>query len=240
MKPVRPTVRSRRHRVFRATLKRPYHGSYRGALRLLLRRLLRSDRGSVIVELVIVVPLMVLLLVGFSEIYMYMRAVSALEHTAFMLADSLGQTPQLINSNATADSNDLGSIWNAATLLNAPNSLNQGGGVIITSVCEATSSCTSPTNHSNTMALGVPQIWWQASAPWNGSGMKTRVTPGNILPATWPFRDGDSAIVVEVFYTFNPFAMTAGLWPGAPGTQTLYERIYVRPRTPQPLTLVAG
>jgi Flp pilus assembly protein TadG len=218
------TARPRRHPGFRTAL----------------RQLLRSDRGSVAVELVIVIPIMVLLMVGFSEIYLYMRTVSALEHTAFTLADSLGQTTQIINTNATTDSNDLGSIWNAATLLSAPNSLNQGGGVIITSVCETTSSCTSPMNHSNTMTTGVPKIWWQASAPWNGSGMTTRVTPGNILPATWPFRNGDSAIVVEVFYTFNPFAMTAGLWPGAPGTQTLYERIYVRPRTPQPLTLVAG
>lgn len=208
--------------------------------RATLQKLIRSDRGSVAVELVIIIPIMVLLMVGFSEMYIYMRTVSALEHTAFTLADSLGQTTQLINTTATTDSNDLGSIWNAAALLSAPNTLTQGGGVIITSICESTSSCTSPTNHSNTMAVGVPKIWWQASAPWNGSGMTTRVTAGNILPATWPFRNGDSAIVVEVFYTFNPFAMTAGLWPNAPGTQTIYERIYVRPRTPQPLTLVAG
>jgi hypothetical protein len=217
------TVRSRRHPEFLAAL----------------RKLLRSDRGSVAVELVIVIPIMVLLMVGFSEIYLYMRTVSALEHTAFTLADSLGQTTRLINTNATTDSNDLGSIWNAAALLSAPNSLNQGGGVIITSVCETTSSCVWPAMPPPTMVAGVPQIWWQASAPWNGSGMTTRVTPANILPATWPFRNGDSVIVVEVFYTFNPFAMTAGLWPGAPGTQTLYERIYVRPRTLQPLTLVS-
>lgn len=208
-------------------------------LRSALRRLLRSDRGSVAVELVIVIPLMVLLMVGFSEIYLYMRTVSALEHTAFMLADSLGQTSQLINTTSTSDSNDLGSIWNAAALLSAPNTLKSGGGVIITSVCELTTSCVTP-NHSNTMAAGVPQIWWQASAPWNGSGMTTRVTAGNILPTTWPFRNGDSAIVVELFYTFNPFAMTARMWPGAPGTQTLYQRIYVRPRSNQPLALVAG
>ena len=219
-----------------ATLRSRRHPGVRAAL----RRLLRSDRGSVAVELVIIIPIMVLLMVGFSEIYMYMRTVSALEHTAFTLADSLGQTPQLINSNATTDSNDLGSIWNAAALLSAPNSLSQGGGIVITSVCESTSSCVWPAMPAPTMGPGVPRIWWQASAPWNGLGMTTRVTASNILPATWPFRNGDSAIVVEVFYTFNPFAMTAGLWPGAPGTQTLYERIYVRPRTLQPLTLVSG
>jgi len=207
----------------------------RAALQRPLRRLLRSDRGSVAVELVIVVPLMVFLLVGFSEIYMYMRTVSALEHTALMLADSLGQTSQLIDTNATTDSNDLGSIWNAAVLLSAPNSLNSGGGVIITSVCDLASCPPALQPIPPSMAPGVPQILWQRSAPWNGSGMTSRVTSGNILPATWPFRNGDSAIVVELFYTFNPFAMTAGLWPGAPGTQTLYERIYVRPRSGLPL-----
>jgi hypothetical protein len=212
----------------------------KAGLGAMLRKLLRSDGGSVSVELVIIVPLMVLLMLGFSEIYLYMRTVSALEHTAFMLADSLGQTSQLINTTATTDSNDLGSIWKAATLLSAPNTLNQGGSVIITSVCESTSSCLFPTSHTNTMLAGVPQICWQASAPWNGSGMTTRVTPGNILPTTWPFRNGDSAIVVEIFYTFNPFALTTGLWPDAPGTQTLYERIYVRPRSGQPLGLVPG
>ena len=70
--------------------------------------------------------------------------------------------------------------------------------------------------------------------------MTTGETPGNLLPTTWPFRNGDSAIVVEVFYTFNPFALTTGLWPNAPGTQTVYERIYVRPRSGQPLELVPG
>src|SRR5476649_1207885 len=119
MTPVRPTGRSRRHWDSRAALQSPRQSLPRRPLYRLLRRLLRSDRGSVIVELVIVVPIMVLLLVGFSEIYMYMRAVSSLEHTAFMLADSLGQTSQLINTNATTDSNDLGSIWNAAVLLSA-------------------------------------------------------------------------------------------------------------------------
>ena len=231
MTTVLSTTRSRR----KAGLREALYKLLCNRLHCLLPNLLGSERGSVSVELVIIVPLMMLLMVGFSEIYMYMRTVSAMEHTAFMLADSLGQTSQLINTTATTDSNDLGSIWNAATLLSAPNTLNQSGGVIITSVCEVTSSCPYPLNHSNTMAPGVPQILWQASAPWNGKGMTTGETPGNLLPTTWPFRNGDSAIVVEVFYTFNPFALTTGLWPNAPGTQTVYERIYVRPRSGLPL-----
>jgi Flp pilus assembly protein TadG len=199
-------------------------------LRAKLRRLLRSNRGSVSVEVAIIVPLMVLLMAGFSEIYLYMRAVSIMEHTAFTLADSIGQMPQVIDDNSTSSANNLGSIWKAATLLAAPNTLQSGGGVIVTSVCDLTTSCVDTVPPPPAMAAGTPLILWQKSAPWNASGMTTRVTASNILPATWPFRNGDSAVVVELFLSFNPFAMTRGLWPDAPGTQTIYERVYVRPR----------
>ena len=63
--------------------------------------LLRSDRGSVAIEFVIIVPLMLLVLLGFTEMYMYMRAVSIVEHTAFTLADSIGQMQSVIDDTST-------------------------------------------------------------------------------------------------------------------------------------------
>jgi Flp pilus assembly protein TadG len=207
----------------------------------LLRRLFRSSRGSVSVEVVIVVPIMMLVMLGFSEMYMYMRAVSMIEHTAFTLADSIGQMPQVINDNSTSNADNLGSIWNAANLLAAPNNLQAAGGVIITSVCDSTTTpCGTAAPTPQSMAAGTPQIYWQAKAPWTASGMTSRVTSSSILPSTWPFRNGDSAVVVEIFLRFNPFAKTRIYWPGAPGTQTIYERIYVRPRFAQALALVAA
>lgn len=213
----------------------------RRSLRRRLRSLLRSDRGSVTVEFVIIVPLMLLAMLGFSEIYMYMRAVSLIEHTAFTLADSIGQMSSVINETTTGDSNSLGSIWSAATLIAAPNTLQAKGGVIITSICDQTIGC-DPTNPPNppSMAAGAPQQYWQQSAPWNLSGVKSKETGSSLLPATWPFRNGDSAVVVEVFYSYTPFSMTMPFWTNAPGTQTIYERVYVRPRTGRPLPLVAA
>ncbi|MFL9963027.1 TadE/TadG family type IV pilus assembly protein [Paraburkholderia sediminicola] len=205
------------------------------------RALLRSDRGSVTVEFVIIVPLMLLIMLGFSEIYMYMRAVSLVEHTAFTLADSLGQMSSVVNDPTTSSSNSLGSIWSAANLIAAPNSLQTKGGVYITSICDQQIGC-DPANPPNppSMAAGTPQQYWQQSAPWTLSGMKSRETAGNLLPATWPFRNGDSAIVVEVFYSYTPFSMTMPFWTNAPGTQLIYERVYVRPRMGKPLPLVAS
>jgi hypothetical protein len=204
----------------------------------LLMRLMRSSRGSATIEFVIIVPLMLLVLTGFAEVYCYLRAVSVLEHTAFTLADSLGQLPQVIDNNSTGNASSLGSLYQAATLLASPNELQSSGGVIITSICDGSpSNCIQPPN-APSLADGTPVIHWQRSAPWNG-GFVSKVTSGNPTPAGWPFRVGDSAIVVEVFYKFNPFAMTSAFWPDAPGTQTIYQRVYVRSRTGYPLDLAS-
>jgi len=203
--------------------------------------LLRSDRGAVAMEFVIVVPMMLLLLLGFTEMYLYMRAVSLVEHTAFTLADSIGQMPQVINDSSTTNSNNLGSIWSAATLLAAPNTLQGQGGVILTSICDSTTKpCGTSAPLTQSMASGTPSIYWQAKAPWTQSGMTSKITSTNILPPTWPFRNGDSAIVVEIFYSYNPFSMTSTFWANAPGTQTIYERVYVRQRYGQALSLSAA
>lgn len=203
--------------------------------------LFRSDRGSVAVETALVIPMMLMILLGFSEMYLYLRAVSLVEHTAFMLADSLGQKNQVINNSSTSNDNNLGAIWNDATLLAAPNLLSTEGGVVITSVCDVTTTpCGSATPNKTSMVKGTPSIYWQAKAPWNTGAMASQVSGSNVLPSTWPFREGDSAIVVEVFYYYNPFSMLQTLWSSAPGVQKIYRRVYVRPRANTPLPLVAG
>jgi Flp pilus assembly protein TadG len=209
--------------------------------RRVARALLRSDRGAVSIEVVILTPLMLLVLLGFGELYLFMRATSLVEHTAFTLADSLGQMSYVYNTNATSNSADLGTIWNAATLLAQPDALQGRGGVIVTSVCDASTACSGPPVGAPSMAAGTPEIWWTAQAPWTPSGMTSQVTAANVLPSAWPFRQGDSAIIVEVFYSYTPFLMTQAFWPTAPGSgTTIYKRVYVYPRTGKPLPLLAA
>lgn len=212
------------------------------AQRRFLWRLRRANRGSVSVELAIITPLILLIMLGFSEIYLYMRAVSSVEHTAFTLADSIGQMSQVINDQTTSNPNNLGSIWSAGALIAAPSTLQAGGGIVITSICDAsTVPCGTAAAQSQSLtALGTPQIYWQAKAPWNATGVATQETTRSLLPSTWPFRSGDSAIVVEVFYIFDPFSLTRGLWTAAPGAQTIYKRVYVRQRSGNALALVTS
>ncbi len=204
-------------------------------------RVLRSQRGAASIEFVIVAPMMIMMMLGFAEVYMYIRAVSVVEHTAFTLADSIGQMQTVINNASTSNSNNLGSIFNAASLLAQPYDLKGKGMVVVSSICDNSSGCT-PVS-APTMVAGAPKLLWQAKAPWSGSTMASQnsaVTQTNALPSGWPFRNGDSAIVVEVFLSYNPFTMTANFWSDAPGTQIISRRVYVRPRLPQPLTLAAS
>lgn len=206
-----------------------------GARARRVRRGSLLERGAASLELAIIMPLMLMVLLGFLDIYNFMRTQSTVEHTAFMLADSLSMMTTVFNDTGTTNANALGSVWNAANLIAQPLALSTNGGVIITSVCDSP-LCTSTTPNTATTA-GTPKIWWQASAPWNTSKAVTRETTSTILPTYWPFRSGDSAIVVEVFYVYDPFPLVRGFWPSAPGKTTLYKRVYARPRTNVPLPL---
>jgi len=213
--------------------------SKRTAKRSFIWRLLFTDRGSAAIELAIIIPMMVLLMLGTIELYLYVRAVSEVEHTAFTIADILGQSTQVIDDNTTSNAANLGTIWNDAVLLAAPLNLQSSGSVIVTVICDATTApCGKVAATAYSMVAGTPQTYWQRAAPWNNTKvLTTNETMGNLLPSSWPFRNGDSAIVVEVAYTYNPFPMTQSLWPHTPGTTTIYKRVYVRPRSGSPLAL---
>ncbi|SAK66618.1 TadE-like protein [Caballeronia catudaia] len=211
------------------------------AIRKKLGRLLRSERGSVSIEFVIIVPMMLLVMLGFTEVYMYMRAASAVDRTAFTLANSIGQMSTVIaDANDTTNANSYGSLWQDAALLAAPYPIKADGMVYVTSVCDTPSSGCLPMSASNPMAAGSAGVRWNASTTsWannKNSLMTSRVSSTNPLPSTWPFRTGDSAIIVEVFLAYNPFTMSSKLISGLPGEQIVYRRVYVRPRSGQPLT----
>ncbi|SAK97115.1 TadE-like protein [Caballeronia calidae] len=224
----------------------PANATKRFALGRAVTRLMRSERGTVTIEFVIVVPLMLLVLLGFTELYLYMRAVSLVEHTAFTLADSVGQMSNVIDDGTKpTNANSLASIWAASIQLASPNQLAAHGGVIVTSICDKTSNCDCKLVNSSTLltqAPGTAAVLWSAKPSWQPKGMTSAITTANVVPANWPFRAGDSAVAIEVFYNYTPFSMTAPFWNAAPLATRIYERVYVRPRSGQvlPLTNPSG
>jgi Flp pilus assembly protein TadG len=208
-----------------------------------MARLARSESGVSAIEFALIVPMMLLLMLGFTELYLYMRAKSLVEHTAFTLADSIGQMSQVVDDQTnTTQANSLASIWAAATQLAVPNDLKKSGGVIITSICEKTSNCAGQTVYPNAAQTqwqqpGTAYLLWTRKPIWQPTGMASSVSSTKPLPTAWPFRVGDSAVAVEVFYKYTPFSMTAPFWHNAPGAVTFHELIYVRPRNGQTLIL---
>ena len=192
----------------------------------------RRSHGVAALEVVIIIPVMMFMLFGFTEVYLYLRAVSMVEHAAFALANSLGQMPNVIDQSGTANASSLGSLWADANLLASPDTLTANGNVIVTSVCDNSSSennCGLHVVGTPSLTSGKPTICWQAEANSNAT-MKTQLTSSNVLPSTWPFYQGDAALVVEVFYRYNPFPMLSSFWKGAPGSTVLYRRVYSRQR----------
>jgi Flp pilus assembly protein TadG len=192
----------------------------------------RRSRGVAALEVVIIVPVMMFMLFGFTEVYLYLRAVSMVEHAAFALANSLGQMPNVTDQSGATNANSLGSLWADANLLASPDTLTANGNVIVTSICDKSSSennCGWNVVGTPSLTNGKPTICWQAEAN-STSTMRSQVTTSNVLPSTWPFYQGDAALIVEVFYRYNPFPLLSGFWPGAPGSTVLYRRVYARQR----------
>jgi Flp pilus assembly protein TadG len=204
---------------------------------------LRRDDGVAGIEVAMILPVILVCFLGFTEIYLYIRAAAAVERTAFTLADTLGQKSSVIDIDTTASADNIGAYWNAGDLIAEPLDMDHVGEIIITSVCDTNSNnCTTPSAIGTPGVAGAPSILWQRTSPANGTqnpNLPSELGSG-ITPSGWPFHSGDSMLAVEVFYTFNPFTMTSNFWPGAPGTQVIHEVAYTRPRWNKPVVLTAS
>ncbi len=70
-------------------------------------------------------------------------------------------------------------------MLAAPSAFTTRGGVVITSICDASTSCTTPNSTpAQSWNNRTPMIYWQRKAPWNTGAMTTKETSTSILPST--------------------------------------------------------
>lgn len=185
-------------------------------------RILPDTRGVAAIEIAVLMPLVLLMLVGFVELYGYFRASALVTRTAFTLADSLGQQTKVIDDTDASNAASLAAYWNGAVTMANPLELSGRGAVIVTVIDDPTGK-------------GKPHLAWQRKSPWS-PGAVSQLGAG-LLPAGYPFKPQDCVVAVEVFYTYKPFAITSAFWAGAPGNLTLYERAYYRLRFGNELVL---
>jgi len=189
-------------------------------MRSIFRHLFADRRASTAVETALLIPLLVLLLVGSYQLYMFMRATSLTERTAITISDLISRrSTAVMDCSLLTDSSYLGTYFDAATKVADPLSLDGKGMVIVSAV-----------HNLN----GTATVAWQRRSVYQIDGASSSVgaegasayLPGAITVQT----GGDTVIVAEVFYSYVPFAGLSQFNSMLPKAQVIQRASYFRAR----------
>lgn len=183
--------------------------------------ILHDRRAVAALEFALLLPLLLLILVGFAESYIFVRSVAGLERTAFTLADLIARRNLVCDAGSTSDPNSLNTYLSGAVpLISQPLDLADHGEVIISGV-------------SASPALGAMVNWQKTSVytlPSVSSGVGVAGGRATLDGGIVPDSGGDTVITAEVYYDYDWFPLLRGLWPDAPTRSTLVRRAYFRAR----------
>lgn len=167
----------------------------------------RSERGLAAVELALTIPIWVTLLLGAGDATYFLLINEKCDRIAYTTTDIVTQYQTISLSN-------LNNIILGASQIMQPFTFGKNGLVIISSVYK-------PAGQS-------PVIEWQ----YSGGGTLTKssaigVTGGTpTLPSGLTLNDNDNVIISEVFYSFTPLFLSAGIF----GNNNLYRIAVYKPR----------
>jgi Flp pilus assembly protein TadG len=186
-----------------------------GALRARLRigghcparlRLLRCCAGNIAVEFALAAPVLMLLMLASAELARFVILHQKLDRVATTISD-------LVSRAETIKESDLTDIFNAAGEVAFPYDLAALGVVIVSSV-------TNPDGNGATVA-------WQRSGggSYSGTSQIGGEGGGATLPDGFEVRQGETAIISEVYYDFTPFLSALIVEP-----KIIYRSAHHRPR----------
>ncbi len=188
-----------------------------------------AQRGVAALEAAIVLPLMVFIILGGVELYLYTRVIAIMDRVAFTLANSISIQTQLIDDgNCTAPDHlcTYGTIMPTLLMpLASPNA-----SVIISVYATDRPSSGAPTAWTN---ISSPNHGWTrtvyqgsaAAAPI--SRISTTSLPAAIISNN--VQTADTVIAVELFYDYKPFAISGAFFNLLFNTHQ-YSRALIRPR----------
>ena len=163
--------------------------------------LIRTTRGSVVTELALIFPLMMIMFFGCFEVTQLARAYMGLNNTAQTLADMLARQ-QPVPAGVIADACD------GARLAMSPVSGNHLSAAIASVTKDASSG-----------AVGVD---WQDTSC---GGAPSIASPASLAAGTL-VNKGDNVIVVKAHFTYNAIISFV-----LPATVSLSQVAFARPRT---------
>ncbi len=172
-----------------------------------LRQFKTDQRASTFMELAFTLPILVMMVMGGTELSFFMLKHQKMNRVAMSTADLIAQARQVTQV-------DIDNIFSAIELVSGETDFNQNGVVVITSV---TRSGTNP-----------PAIRWQSfsnnsytAASKIGSGADSLAT----LPPEIQLDAGDGVIVAEVFFRHRPV-----LYDPVMSEREIYHVAFYRPR----------
>ncbi|HTH16736.1 MAG TPA: TadE/TadG family type IV pilus assembly protein [Magnetospirillum sp.] len=188
----------------------------------MIRRLRGDRRGVAALEAALIFPIAVIILVGFTEMYFYMRAVNIVERTSVTVADLLARRQTLLDCAQTTDSAYLGTYFHIGEIVAQPLVMATNGQIVAAAVIDTGAG---------------PTIAWQRRSPFSvdtGSPIGTDGAAAK-LPVTTvavpnPALNGDTLIVASVAYRFRPFEGVRVLLPSLPGEVMIVRTAYARAR----------
>lgn len=172
----------------------------------LVTRLRRDRQGAILVEFAMTFPILVILILGGIEISRYILLQQKLEGVAVAMADLVAQAETLTTS-------DVDNLFAAVDHIAKPFSLGDQGVVIVSSVSIGNGN--------------KPRINWQRRGGGTSTATSALGTPPGIanLPDGFILRAGESVIVAEVYYSFEPFLGQSFI-----PAREIYHRAMFRPR----------
>jgi Flp pilus assembly protein TadG len=175
-------------------------------LRLRDARACLGVAGNVAVEFALTLPVLMLLMLGSAEMARFVILHQKVDRVAVTTSD-------LVSRAETIKESELDDIFAAAEFVAQPFDLPSLGIVIVSAI----------TNEDGSGA----RVAWQRSGGGFASHTSQIGTQGGAatLSADFEVREGETAIIAEVFYDFEPFLSELIVEP-----QTLYRRAHHRPR----------
>ncbi len=176
-----------------------------------LWKLLRGDDGVSAMEFVMILPFLTFLLMGGIEIATYVLLHNKLGRVASTTADLTTRTPEVTEE-------DLTQILNASATIALPYQLGQQGAVVISSITADPDPATTP----------PVTVSWQRDSGSEGVAYASQIGvegEAAILPTGFDLRPTQNAIVVEVFFDYEPM-----LFGQVTGKKQIYYRSVNFPR----------
>jgi Flp pilus assembly protein TadG len=169
-------------------------------------RLLRCAAGNVAVEFALSVPVLLLLMLGSAGMARCVILHQKLDRVATTISD-------LVSRAETITESQIADIFTAADQVAEPFDLANLGVVIVSSVTNADGSGAT--------------IAWQRSGAGSYSAVSELGVEGDEpnLPPGFVVREGETAIIAEVFYDFTPFLSELIVEP-----QEIHRSAHHRPR----------